>query len=347
MFSTAKQVHIYIENQVQHLTFSNKKAISPYFTDMILNNAVLKYIKSKFPDKTSNADVETVLKRYTDFNRLKNTYTSRCGILHNMIRNCVYINIPSDCFKIQSLLYSYLCPIPTVTDSARKYTVVLTFKDDKVSVGNSTEYSYAYTLDGVPYSGTILTEDITNKVNTEQGSFNFYNIFVDRLRKISNFDIKFESSDINNFKSIYINLPLGCSDVSFTSSNNDDFKSVITYKDITVYEEDNTNKTSASLYSSIDNQIYLDDYYASKNLKYSTQAELSANKLLLYHTDSFVPNSASINYLKKPCLFNIDTGQIPEIDITDNFLDFAISEIMLALKDQAYTQVINKESKNF
>ena len=53
-----------------------------------------------------------------------------------------------------------------------------------------------------------------------------------------------------------------------------------------------------------------------------------------------------LKYIKKPKLFNISTGQVPEISITKDFLDYAVKEFLLILNSNNFEKVVNENIKN-
>ena len=108
MFSTAKEVHVYIDAAIQQMSSNSKGSIAPEHIDMVLNNAVPEYISSRFPNNANTKDIEGTLKRYTDFSILKDSFAGS-GILNDSTdyKTCSFIK-PHSALKIQDILCSYI-----------------------------------------------------------------------------------------------------------------------------------------------------------------------------------------------------------------------------------------------
>ena len=348
MFSTAKEVHVYIEQAIQNASSNRKQSISPFFIDMVLNNAVLEYVGSKFPDKQSNRDIEATLKRYTDFNVLKKS-TIKPLEVGTSLRPSVTTKIPSNCLKYQTGSVNYIRPIPkTFKTNKKKYSVLLSV-DDSSSWGNTLTLSYKYGYNTNVISNSISFDDIFSNIRSKEGLFYLYDTIIDRLRNIADLDCVFESNDKNNNKVIRVTFPIGTTYIGNIFNLIESNSELIT---VTPIEEDveciidNVGRVSQlSLLSSFECSSMLDDYYGSKNLHLNPSCELLDKNLIIYYTD-FIPTKVEINYIKKPRLFNITSGQIPEIDISKDFLDYAIKELLLILNSPVYTQVVNETIKN-
>lgn len=348
MFSTAKEVHVYIEQAIQNASSNRKQSISPFFIDMVLNNAVPEYISSKFPNRQSNKDIEATLKRYSDFSVLKKSIIKPLEI-GTSLRPSVTTKIPSDCLKYQTGSINYIRPIPTTFKiNKKKYSVLLSV-DDSVSWGNTLTLSYKYSYKGNVINNNVSFDDVFINVRSKDGLFYLYNTIIDRLRNIADLDCVFESNNKSNNKVIRIEFPI---DANYIGSISTLIESNTSFISITPIEEDvecvidvNGRISQLSLLSSFEISNMLDDYYGRRNLHLNPSCELLDDNLIIYYTD-FIPSRVEINYIRKPKLFNITSGQIPEIDISKDFLDYAIKELLLILNSPAYNQVVNETIKN-
>jgi len=342
--NTAKEVHVYIEHNIQNIASNRKQSINPHFIDMILNNAVLEYIGSKFPDKQSNKDIESTLKRYSDFNVLK-VSASRFLEVGTGVREVVLTKIPSDCLKIQYAVCNYKRPyVSSDKTSKPKFTANLTINKEN-TIPTNLSISFSYIDDsGLTISKTISFDDVVSSIQTKSGIFYLYDSMLDRLRNLGGLDCEFKSLNTLGKDVICIELPLGYTLVSFTCNTN--FISITQSTDLVPCVNYIKSRTSSiSILSGFECQVALDDYYGSKNLHLNPIAELSNGNFMIYHTD-FIPSKVEISYIKKPKLFNIESGQIPEIDISKDFLDFAIKELLLILNSPNFERVVNQNVKN-
>lgn len=343
MFSTDKEVHIYVEQSIQNAGSNRKQSIPAPFIDMVLNNAVLEYISSKFPDKQNPRDIEATLKRYTDFNILKTSVIKIFEEGHN-IRKSVITKLPYNCLKFQTGICSYKRSVlENYTENKNKHSVLLTF-DESSFVGSTLSFSFKYlNNDGILINDSISFDDVISEIKSKEGIFYLYNTIIDRFRNILKLDCKFESVDKNGKKVLRIDFLIGEVVDVFTTT-----ASYITItklqESVKVIKQIGNKNSSISIASSIDCQITLDDYYGSKNLYLNPIGELSNGNLILYHTD-FIPTKIEINYIRKPKLFDISSGQIPEIEINKDFLDYAIKELLLILNSQNYEKVLNETYK--
>jgi hypothetical protein len=344
MISTAKEAHVYIEQNIQNIASNRKQSINPKFIDMVLNNTVLEYVGSKFPDRQSPKDIEATLKRYTDFNILKTT-VSRITQISDKLRTSVFTKIPSNCVKVQTAICNYKRPT-TISDieTKVKYRVLITVTEKDI-VLNTLTLLFNYTIEGkTTIEKSVSFDDVIKTISTSKGMFYLYDTLLDRLRNLCDLDCKFISNNIDGNKVIEIDFPIGYKVNSFYSNNSKVAISIQQYNTNCV-KQTNGRISSISLMPSFECQVALDDYYGRKNLHLNPIGELSDGNMLIYYTD-FIPTLVEINYLKKPKLFNIDTGQIPEIDLNKEFFDYAIKEFLLILNSPNYEKVVNQNVKN-
>ena len=50
-------------------------------------------------------------------------------------------------------------------------------------------------------------------------------------------------------------------------------------------------------------------------------------------------DAVKISYIKKPRLFNIDINQMSDMEVTPDFIDSVVSDILLVLKDDSFSAV--------
>mgnify|MGYP006965466875 FL=1 len=61
--------------------------------------------------------------------------------------------------------------------------------------------------------------------------------------------------------------------------------------------------------------------------------------MFIYYGDDFCVDAVKISYIKKPRLFNIDINQMSDMEVTPDFIDSVVSDILLVLKDNSFSAV--------
>lgn len=343
MYSTAKEVHVYIDLAIQQLASNRKQSIAPEHIDMVLNNAVPEYISSRFPNSYNIKDIEDTLKRYTDFSVLKRSITDSGMISES--ENVVRFIKPANSIKIQSVSCKYIRPFNPIKNIgvARKYKGIITISDD-IYKSTDVAISIIYSKNGVTVSKNISFNTFIKKVKSENSVFYLYDNMLDILRNVYDLNAHYNSFNENGKRQIIIDFPVGCTLINLTTNN--------VYVNCKV--EDtliNSSKLNAgkisncSIMSEINADISLSDFYRSRNLHLDPIVTIESDSVDIHYTD-FLPTFAEIKYLKKPRLFNIATGQIPEINITKDFLDYAVKEFELLLNSGNFEKVVNENIRN-
>ena len=121
--------------------------------------------------------------------------------------------------------------------------------------------------------------------------------------------------------------------------NNTDIP-VITYN--TTYDEfvNVGNKFSENDLIATENiRATLNNFYGNKNRHLNPISELVDDRLFVYYGDDFCVDAVKISYIKKPRLFNIDINQMSDMEVTPDFIDSVVSDILLVLKDDSFSAV--------
>ena len=115
---------------------------------------------------------------------------------------------------------------------------------------------------------------------------------------------------------------------------------VITYN--TTYDEfvNVGNKFSENDLIATENiRATLNNFYGNKNRYLNPISELVDDRLFVYYGDDFCVDAVKISYIKKPRLFNIDINQMSDMEVTPDFIDSVVSDILLVLKDDSFSAV--------
>lgn len=345
MFSTAKEVHVYIDGATQLLSSNRKQSIRPEQTDMILNNAVLEYISSRFPERSNGKDIEATLKRYTDFSVLKSELVQIPIIKLDSGYSIASVDKPFNAIKVQDVLCSYLRPFVEFGNVVedRKCVGIISINDGVINTPDLSFKIVSITND-VRTEINISFTDILVSVKSTQGAFYLYDSILDRLRNIHRLNVSYSSTDVKGNREYKIHCPLGTSIVEL-SSNSQYVSTSIKTTVVKTSADKPSRKAPCSIMSGFEARLSLSDYYGRKNLYLSPIVEMVEDSVNVYFTD-FLPTNVHVFYLRKPKLFNIVTGQVPEINITKDFLDFAVKEFNLILNSPNYEKVLNQSVRN-
>lgn len=343
MFSTAKEVHIYVDAAIQQLASNRKNSIAPEHIDMILNNAVHEYISSRFPNSSNIKDIEDTLKRYTDFSVLKKSMT--CSGLISEDDNVVCFTKPYNSIKIQSVSCKYIRPFNKIVNTTvtKKYRGIITINDE-IYKSDDFVLSILYSKNGNGTGRNISLTNFVKKVKSTNGVFYLYDNMLDVLRNVYDLNAHYNSFNENGMRQIIIDFPIGYSLINLSTTN--PYVNCKIEDSLIKSSKFNVGRISnCSIMSEINADISLSDFYRSRNLHLDPIATIQAETVDVHYTD-FLPTFAEIKYLKKPRLFNIATGQIPEINITKDFLDYAIKEFELILNSGKFEKVVNENIRN-
>lgn len=354
MYTTAKEVHVYIDGGIQNVSSNRKQSISPQFTDMVLNNAVGEYICSKFPERSQGKDVESTLKRYTDFSVLKTSLQAIPNLV-NTFTTVARVKTPANALKVfDNIAVSYLRP-SLVTNRIVTDTNSLSIKiNDSVLQDSKAFIGFSYTVpkvlgsvDRIKKTVNIDLTDVIASIGDVKGIFYLYDYLIDVLTNIYDLDVRFISTTaVFSERELLVSFPVGSIIVDFIN------RASITYSVVTetfdtpkVNNLDKIRFAPVSFLPSSEIKVALSDYYSSKNLHLNPIGEMTREGIDVFYTD-FLPVSVSIDYLRKPKRFDIRTGQVPEINITKDFLDYAIKEFLLILNSPTYDRVAAETIKN-
>ena len=99
--------------------------------------------------------------------------------------------------------------------------------------------------------------------------------------------------------------------------------------------EQNAIKLSDNTWNTLLNKITFGRFFSA------TQKVTIAGTDDSYSSDGFnlSEDAVKISYIKKPRLFNIDINQMSDMEVTPDFIDSVVSDILLVLKDDSFSAV--------
>lgn len=349
MFTTDKEIHIYLEQRIQQITSNRHGSIAPQVYDMFLNSCAIKNIQSKTNSKTNykREGSEESKKRVDDFQSLKRK--TKLIPLKIISDNKGYIDLPSDYLKCISSSSNVLFS---------KFNKTI---KDKISITETFKILNIFTFDfNTPFEKIFIVVDdlhieITHLIHLAKESngvvdyFEFTNHFLDLLRK-KNINVYWEYFNGYHDKCFIIKA----NDLKLYGSNKNE-KGKIINVDLDVIIDDleieseifKTKGSSIKPNDLVSSEIVTDvlnNYYLSKNRHLNPISEIENDRLYVYYFDNFIVSDIELSYYKKPNLFSIETNSISDMEVTPEFLELVISDILLTLKDESF-QYINNNSK--
>lgn len=351
MYETVKELHIEIEQQIQQITSNRHRSIAPQFIDMMLNRAAVKYIQTKSNRKTNykGEGLEDSKKRVDDIQSLKRE-TPWLKLKRDKqdadYPNRAFVILPGDYLKLISSTSRLTYGKARLVENLHEV-----YPDDEV------KNLYYHLIDlskialtGDEFNGQIIVNgneidisDILSLYDSDSNKIDLYEIAgltCDRLRQaLSNgYNVYWENLIGRYYKDCII-ITSNAKDEIALKVNDTDIP-VITYN--TTYDEfvNVGNKFSENDLIATENiRATLNNFYGNKNRHLNPISELVDDRLFVYYGDDFCVDAVKISYIKKPRLFNIDINQMSDMEVTPDFIDSVVSDILLVLKDDSFSAV--------
>lgn len=361
MYETVKELHIEIEQRIQQITSNRHRSIAPQFIDMMLNRVAVKYIQSKSNRKTNykGEGLEDSKKRVDDIQSLKREtpwLKLKRSKQDSDYPNRAFVILPGDYLKLISSTSRLTYGKARLTENLHEV-----YPEDEVK----NLYYHILDLSKLPKQvefkfGQITVNDIEIDIsdilalqNSDSDNVDLYEIAgltCDRLRQsLSNkFNVYWENLIGRYYKDCIVITSNANDTVTFKV--NDPYTMVdipvITYN--TTYDEfvrvgDRFSENDLIATENI--RATLNNFYGNRNRHLNPISELVDDRLFVYYGDDFCIDAVKISYIKKPRLFNIDINQMSDLEITTDFMDDVVSDILLALKDDSFSAV--KQQSNF
>ena len=327
MYETVKELHIEIEQRIQQITSNRHRSIAPQFIDMMLNRAAVKYIQTKSNRKTNykGEGLEDSKKRVDDIQSLKRE-TPWLKLKRDKqdadYPNRAFVILPGDYLKLISSTSRLTYGKARLVENLHEV-----YPDDEV------KNLYYHLID---LSKIALTGDEFNGQIIVNGNE------IDISDILSLYDSDSDKIDLYLIGRYYkdcIIITSNVKDEIALKVNNTDIP-VITYN--TTYDEfvNVGNKFSENDLIATENiRATLNNFYGNKNRHLNPISELVDDRLFVYYGDDFCVDAVKISYIKKPRLFNIDINQMSDMEVTPDFIDSVVSDILLVLKDDSFSAV--------
>lgn len=357
MYSTIKELHVDIEQRISQITSNRHRSIAPQWIDMVLNRCAIRYIQQKGNPKTNykREGFEESQKRVDDFKSLKKD----TGYIQLSVDNSNkkgYVLFPDDYLIMLSsnslIKYSKLnLDEYKKTESKSIVGTILDFSTLQLNNSN-TWIDASINIHGA-INKTIYITDLLPLIQdseNESDIFEFINILIDIFRD-NGIDARWEYFDDKyNKQSLFVSSNVGDISVSIVfNDENGPTESGITNKEFNINSNIFINKGDLEVENDLIateeiNNIF-NNYYLNRNRHKNPIAEVIKDRLYIYFGDNFIPTSTRISYIKKPKLFNYELNRMSDLEITPDFIDLVVSDLLLVLKDESYNAV--KQQSNF
>ena len=363
MYETVKELHIEIEQRIQQITSNRHRSIAPQFIDMMLNRAAVKYIQTKSNRKTNykGEGLEDSKKRVDDIQSLKRE-TPWLKLKRDKqdadYPNRAFVILPGDYLKLISSTSRLTYGKARLVENLHEV-----YPDDEV------KNLYYHLIDlskialtGDEFNGQIIVNgneidisDILSLYDSDSDKIDLYEIAgltCDRLRQaLSNkYNVYWENLIGRYYKDCII----------ITSNAKDEIALKVNDIDIPVI----TYNTTYDEFVNVGNKFSENDLIATENIRGEIKLSDNTWNTLLnkitfgrffsatqkvtiagtddsYSSDGFnlSEDAVKISYIKKPRLFNIDINQMSDMEVTPDFIDSVVSDILLVLKDDSFSAV--------
>ena len=348
MYSTVNSLHIALDARLQQLNSNRKQSIRPEQYDMACNDALLTIVKQRCSPKLNSRQegFEESIKRYDDLKSLKRE-----------LNPLVYVSNGEQFYNLPSDYLHYITSKGNIQYN-RKGLLKETLSE--------LEYKTIVDFSNIIFDGTIIDYTLTDNSHirvpifgqlskSDKSSFYYFNIIREYFKSKYNIDVYYENYNteyypkslifitrdinkkiVNCLKELSTNIPIINTIISKYS-----FKPIT---DILSYVSYNNKKID--LISSQSNNTINNDYFLSKNSHLNPTCIIQGNKVSLRTDNTFSFTNVVLEYIKYPRLIDSRINQMTDVEITDEILDIATTNLSGILKDETFKINSQKEQQN-
>lgn len=343
MATTVKELHVEIEQRIQQITSNRRRSIAPEFIDMCLNTTVVAMIDDKLSNKTNykREGFEESKERTDEFQSIKRVANFKV-LYESEDYSKGFIILPSDYYRLiasnSNLRWSKLDKESLHNTSITTNNISLLDIDSLVGFITESNNTGFITIDGKK----IDLDNILKLYYKNKDIFTFISPLIDVIR-INGFEAYWEFYDTLYLPHTLIISNVGYTplQISLTINNQDVISQVVSTRAFEYNVENiNVNKHSENDLIPSENILNIFNNYYSNIRRYNNPiSELRNRRLYVYNNIDFKIDSVDLTYIKKPILFNINTNQFSDFEVTPELIDKTVSLILLTLKDGTYQNV--------
>lgn len=354
MLTTPTECHVLFNTIVQETNTNVRRVINPNYIDYYLRDALMMWIETRANPKTNykQEGLSESVKRIDD---LKNLETKVSGLdIFKYDERAVYNILPPDYLKyIDSAVHSIkscsTSSMGTTSQNLTKYIVlplsytITLSKDFEILVNGSS-------TTGI--SSTIYNSLFPNGFNRIDSKFQPINTIMQYINsKSTTIKIYWERLNDLYFPNSFIISGIGLTTATMQYKNTANSSYVSTPTALANLHStlDWYNKTASGncinnciLTSSERVTSYLNDDIYSSNMYKHPYVTLQNNKHIIYHDNKFTIDNCEITYYRKPRLYDITSGIMPEIEKHEEVVNLAALNYLGVIGSPTTNTVANK-----
>lgn len=339
MYRTAKELHIAFDTALQHIDSNRKQSISPYHKDMLLNAAVLQFIKNRANPKTNikGEGFHESIKRYEDLKELQVT-TDLLSVLVD--KGTHFITLPRNYYlhvSCEAMVEHVRSSMIKPTYIETKYIYTLAFVDSDRD--NSYRNLNLTGLLGTEFNQIIQSLNLGTK--GKDAKFVIIPYILEALNNIDGIEAYWERYD-NIYKPNSVLIVGNKYDRYHLSYDNISNSSDSITKSYYYYNIPGTSTAPISLVSSEELGQAKHNHYMMINRHLNPIGKLEGNRIIVLNGLSFIIPSLKITYIKRPTLVNHISGSVPELSFIEEVVELAVQKAKAYIKDEGYQHIVNE-----
>lgn len=340
MFDTVKELHIAVENGLQHITANRKQSIQPEFIDLALNMSILKYIDTSIiPEKNiTGKGFEYDQVAYDELSPIR--IQASLPVYYNASEG-YYSILPSDYKNHGSSIVQIQFNRFTLernTSNQSRIVYVVPFNDQVWNSAVSQYYTHfnlkvgdiniIYNANGVghPDAKFIIVNETLQQAKALYKEIEVYwqrygNLFKPNSFIVVTKEEKEVSLNIGDARSSNI-VPI-----------------VVTYDEISNIPN---REVPAKIVKTTAKSETQGNYFYKTNAHRQLVMTIINNKLLIHSNDTFIPVRVDMEYIMIPTLINYKTGITSELRVNDKIINLAVQYLKALIKDEGYQHIVNE-----
>jgi len=335
MFNTVKEVHIAVENGLQHITANRKQSIKPEYIDIALNMSLLKYIdESLTPEKSKiQKGFEHNQVDYDEFEPLRDNASLPVYYEDGIYFSLIPYNYKNHINSSINILYNRaLNTIPVTTEVETKYVYRVSFPTP-ANTGNL----YPILTVSITKGKVITTYTPNIPIYTKDGLFILINDIIQYFQKNNQAEVYWQ--DYNG--AFYANQLIFCfnEEVSVAINNTNAVPIDITFEKVTNVH----NKVASCFITKTKTKSYSEqNFYHMSNSHRHIKLSMQRGLIIIDDAVNFRPVKLSMDYIKIPRIINYRTDTLSEIKINDKIINLTVQHLKALIKDEGYQFMLNE-----
>lgn len=355
MYTTVKELHIALDQAIQHISSSRKNSLQPEEKDWVLNEALLEYINTRINPKSNPKyeGFEDTQKRYDDLQALKKV--KRLKMYVDISRkSTTFADLPVDYYhriSDKSIIY-YSCnglTFPTIS-STNLPICVIEFKTDSGTRPYYVDFQ-------ISYNGNVIFDSNNYNIGNINNIETKYVLIQLALEVINNsvpeLDVYWEYYDGNYYRNSFIfihnGLPISTPNninISYTAStpynNTEYFNNII----ITMYSYNFSGSDTIEQQNYFLSTENIDNSNINSYLKtsiFKPNSFIEGRRIKVQHDNTFYPTYIDLHYIRRPKKISLALNQTCELpERAEEIVNIAARKVKARLNDPAYRNIINE-----